>query len=259
MIYIDGKARDMLIESFSKDMGRKVTLKEVFNGIAQLVKEDAESVDFSGIRDRTSWMLGKVLQSKEAITVLPQSEKFQNIFKNTEFRYEDNKLSLILNGKEVSGNTKFLTTAYIVLAYTMINNFETAGDDIQKVGGAIIEKASELYGLEFAKRCDLSAYQINGDAIREASSSVHAYMPVANILSCLAGMLLIVPDFTQTHQTMLLIASRIAKSPLNVSVGYIYTFVTKCKDLIDIGGEILAKDITNQFAAIGISANKGEE
>jgi len=255
MIYLNERCKKMLIESFSLETNTKVTLRDIFDSFVTILKEDSD-IDNTSIRDRCSWCIGKILDSPEAVTTISQSEKFQSIFKNTEIRYEDGKLNLIVAGKEVSGNTKFVTTLFIISSYVMINNFETAGESIQKIGGAIIEKASELYGLELAKRCDLSAYQINGDFVRQVSAMVHAYMPLANILASLMGMVVISPSFSQTEQALLLTAIRVCKAPISASVGYIYTFVTKCQDVINIGSEILAKDILNQFAAIGLKTPK---
>ena len=249
MLLLDEKARSLLENSVLNEF--EAQLSDYFKDVSEILREDSENIDLSGFQNRCNWIISKVVENKNVILNYSDSENFKELFKDVVIGTGDQgQITVTISNTEVTGNTRFLCVVLIIYAFVLYTNFKSLGEQFDKIGGALVQYFSEKLALELGRRCDLSSFTINGDAIRTLCGMIHSVSPVVNIYISVLGMLLIQREFTKTVQTICLLLATAAKSRANNSIGFLYSFLEKAANILHIDLEFLVKDLYYQFRVI---------
>jgi len=265
MIIVEGKEKKLLIESLMFDTDikdPKLALKEFYTTVKHTLQEAEENqdLDFTSLKDRLQWFLGMLVNNKDALLHWQQSDLWKDLFKDVVIGVtDDGKTSVTVKGQQVSGSNKGMVLAYIVYVYLFTTSFNSIGEGAQKIGGAIIDRASRMVLAELAKQADLSDYSVTGDPLRVLGESVVEKAPLSNLLGSAICLLLLDPKFSSVHKSLVLIGINIVRTPISNAAGYIYTFLTKLSKLYPLKTDIVAKDIFEQFKAIGLYSKPVED
>jgi len=247
MFILDNMSKKILKESVKSDIG--INLTEFYASMNKVLREDANETDLSGFQNRCNWFLGKIVNDRNSLLKYAELDQFKNIFKNVNISETDDKISLTVENNEVNGNTRLMAITYLITSFSLLINLQTIGEKFEEVGGSLIKKFSETLSLELGKRCDLSEYGINGDIIRVLCKSLHNTNPLINIFTVLTMMLLL-KQHDKTIDSILLLMIRIIKTQPSNTVGYMYVFIDKTSNILEMKLDYLKKDIYFQMKAI---------